>query len=278
MMELLVMVALAVQHDTLPPHGTIAGVVTDQSSRPIQRAVVQVLPGPKEVLTGRSGDFRFTDREAGLHVVIVSAMGYRRQMMQVELSPGTGWRGQIKLALMVHELPEVVSTVRSWKPAEYAGTSRYDGYFMRQRLGFGKFISRDDIDRLAPIHFTQILQRVPGFRVNYTPPGTAQPPTSIKITRCTTDNPPKVAIYIDGVRLRSGPSELSEGTGVALDGRARRRAGFMKPTEAFAELLDSINPRDIEMMEVYSGVAQIPADFDRDVCAVIAVWTRWNRG
>jgi hypothetical protein len=31
------------------------------------------------------------------------------------------------------------------------------------------------------------------------------------------------------------------------------------------------------MVEVYRGVSQIPADFDRDACAVIAVWTRWNR-
>jgi len=179
---------------------------------------------------------------------------------------------------VVHHLPEVVTRVNAWKPAEYAGTSRYDGFFQRKRLGFGTFLSRDQIDQLAAIHFTQILQRVPGFRVNYTPPGTQQPPTTVRITRCATDNPPKVAVYVDGIRYRSSRNQLSQGTGLALDGRARRQAGFIKPEEEFAELLDSISPRDIEMIEVYRGVAQIPADFDRDVCAVIAVWTRWNRG
>ena len=265
MLALMMVAVLAAPQDTLPPPGTITGVVTDQSSRPIQRAVVQVLPTQKEVLTSSSGDFRFTGREPGLHVVIVSALGYRRHMMQVELSPTAGWRGRITLALTVHELPEVVATVNSWKPAEYAGTSRYDGFFMRKRLGFGTFVSRDDIERLAPIHFTQILQRIPGFRVNYTPPGTTQPPTSVKITRCNTDNPPKVAIYIDGRRTRASINELALGRGT------------LRTQEDFANLLDSIHPRDIEMMEVYAGIAQIPADFDRDVCAVIAVWTRWNR-
>ena len=263
--------------DTLPAPGLISGTVTDLTQRPIQRAIVTIIPGGREVLTDAEGHFEFISRAAGLHVISVRALGYTHRLHQVAIGAEAGWRGRIELSLPVHQLSEIETTVNAWKPAEYAGTSRYDGYFQRKRLGFGTFLSRDEIDRLSAIHFTQILQRVPGFRVNYTPPGTQQPPTSVKITRCNTDNPPKVAVYVDGVRRRSGFNELSQGTGVALDGRGRRRAGFYKPQEEFAELLDDINPRDIEMMEVYRGVSQIPADFDRDVCAVIAVWTRWNR-
>jgi hypothetical protein len=47
--------------------------------------------------------------------------------------------------------------------------------------------------------------------------------------------------------------------------------------EKFAELLDDIKPRNVEMVEIYRGVSQIPADFNRDVCAVVAIWTKWNQ-
>jgi hypothetical protein len=263
--------------DTLPPAGVIAGAVTDGSHRPIQRAIVSILPGGREIITNAKGQFEFTSRAPGLHVISVRALGYRHRLHQVALDPGMGWRGRIELSLPVHQLSEVETTVNAWKPAEYAGTSRYDGFFMRKRMGFGTFMDRDQIDRLGAIHFTQVLQRVPGFRVAWNPPGSQQP-TTVRITRCATDNPPKVAVYVNGIRHRSGSAELSRGTGLVISGRGRGQGGGKGPIEDFAELLDGINPKDIEMLEVYRGVAQIPADFDRDVCAVIAVWTRWNRG
>ncbi|HEX9893764.1 MAG TPA: carboxypeptidase regulatory-like domain-containing protein [Gemmatimonadales bacterium] len=279
MVGLLVVFALqTATPDTLPPSGVIAGVVTDVSHRPIQRAIVTILPGGREVFTDAKGSFEFRSRAPGLHILAVRALGYRQRLVQVSLGAGEGWRRGVDLALAVHELPEIEARVNAWKPAEYAGTSRYDGFFQRKRLGMGTHLSRDQIDRLGALHFTQILQRVPGFRVAWNPPGSQQP-TTVKITRCAEANPPKVALYVDGIRRRSSSSELSQGYGLVITGgRGRRQSGGEYAVEQFAELLDSVNPRDIEMVEVYRGVAQIPADFDRDVCAVIAIWTRWNQG
>lgn len=262
--------------DTLPAPGIISGIVTDLTQRPIQRAIVTIIPGGREVLTDAQGHFEFRSRAPGLHVLSVRALGYTHRLHQVALGAEAGWRGRLELSLPVHQLSEIETRVNAWKPAEYAGTTRYDGFFQRKRLGSGTFLSRDEIDRLSAIHFTQVLQQVPGFRVSWNPPGSSQP-TTIKINRCATDNPPKVAIYVDGIRRRSGPGELSQGTGLVLAGRGRNQGSGIQHQEHFADLLDTINPRDIEMVEVYRGVSQIPADFDRDVCAVIAVWTRWNR-
>jgi len=44
-----------------------------------------------------------------------------------------------------------------------------------------------------------------------------------------------------------------------------------------ASVLDAIglvHPRDIQAVEVYTGVARIPAEFLNDACAVIAIWTK----
>ena len=38
--------------------------------------------------------------------------------------------------------------------------------------------------------------------------------------------------------------------------------------------LRGVHPLSVEAMEVYTGVAQIPAEFLEDACAVIVIWTR----
>jgi hypothetical protein len=45
------------------------------------------------------------------------------------------------------------------------------------------------------------------------------------------------------------------------------------PAEALAAI-QSIHPLDIELMEIYTGVARIPADFLADACGVVAIWTK----
>ena len=40
------------------------------------------------------------------------------------------------------------------------------------------------------------------------------------------------------------------------------------------EQLRSAHPSNFEVMEVYSGITQIPPEFASDACAVIAIWTK----
>lgn len=263
--------------DPIAPPGVLRGTVTDQAGRPIQRALVQIVPGGHEVATDRTGLFEFTGRAPGLYVLSVRALGYTRRLINAETTSEAGWTGRIALSLVVQELPELEARVNAWKPAEYAGTSRYDGYFMRRRLGFGTFFDRDDLDRISAIHLTQVLQHAPGWRVAWNPPGSPTP-TTLRITRCATDNPPDVAVYVNGIRQIISTSESSVGYGIVLGERpeTERQRYNTERLQRFADVLDGINPRDLEMVELYHGVAQIPAEFDRDVCAVVAVWTRYS--
>lgn len=43
------------------------------------------------------------------------------------------------------------------------------------------------------------------------------------------------------------------------------------------EMLDRLNPADLEMIEIYRGPSQIPGVYHWDGCAVIALWTKWNK-
>ena len=45
-------------------------------------------------------------------------------------------------------------------------------------------------------------------------------------------------------------------------------------TDNHSEALEYLRPSDIEMIEVYRGVGQIPGEFLVDSCAAIVIWTR----
>jgi hypothetical protein len=59
--------------------------------------------------------------------------------------------------------------------------------------------------------------------------------------------------------------------GIWIDGaKVANRGGYIP---AIGDLLDV---RDIEAIEVYRGVAEIPGEFLDDSCAAIVIWTKYN--
>jgi hypothetical protein len=62
---------------------------------------------------------------------------------------------------------------------------------------------------------------------------------------------PKVRVLIDGVRT----------------------AAITDPTGVY-DVLRTVKPQSIQIMEVYPSVSTIPADFLSDACAVIVIWTK----
>ena len=122
----------------------------------------------------------------------------------------------------------------------------------------GTFISREQIERMNAFHTVEILRGIPGISVNI---GNGDPTdVDIRIPRCAGGNS-RVTVWIDGWMLM--PS---------------RGGGHPGRDYALAEMLSRITPTSIEMVEVYRGASQIPGVFHWDGCAVIAIWTRYNRG
>lgn len=46
------------------------------------------------------------------------------------------------------------------------------------------------------------------------------------------------------------------------------------PHEEAINILRTVHPSSIQIMEVYSGLSQIPAEFLEDACAVIVICTK----
>jgi hypothetical protein len=265
--------AQAATDTVLPSPGTIQGRVIGPGSTPIDHAVVELVPDGQRVVTDAKGLFAMTGAAEGLHILRVMALGHRPKYFNLATGPDHGWRGVIALAEMIVELPEITVTSAWGKPPEYANISRYDDFFRRRRLGFGTFLTPDQIERRHASHLAQLLEGIPGVYVSYSAPG-SQSPMTLRIARCPMQ-PPPIAFYVNGMRHRPS-AELYQVSGSELTARSpgSEAEDRYKSWNDLADLFDSVHPRDIEFLEVYRGVAQIPSDLDRDVCAAIVIWTK----
>ncbi len=189
------------------------------------------------------------------------------------------WVGTIVLAPGSYQLPDITVIGKGMKPIEYSNTTKYDDVFRRMRIGLGTVISRKDIERRGATRTAELLQSVPGARVTIQPDGM---PTKVAFARCDV-LPPKVSVWIDGIQVIPEGNVLitmvSSDPSLDPAEQARRRTGSYQAALAqmrgsVGEMLSRISPNQIEMIEVYRGVAEIPGEFLNDSCAAIVIWTR----
>lgn len=247
---------LAGQSDSL--RAVVEGKVLDPVGAPLPQTEVIWQTDRRSVMSRADGSFSLVVPVRAETVILIRRPGYSAQVLSVDLASGM-WRGNIVLQPGSFRLPEIEVTVKYAKPAEYAGTTKYDGFFQRRKLGLGTFISREEIEKSNAIHTLEILRGIPGLYVNV---GIVSDPTTadIRISRCQGDDHRvgKVTVWIDGQRL----IEPRQGTDVYK----------------LAEMLSRITATGVEMMEIYRGPGQIPGEFHWDGCAAVVIWTRHNPG
>jgi hypothetical protein len=261
---------LAAQADT--SRIMIAGTVIDPLRNPIEGAEIRIVGGGPAVLSSPAGTFRIFVARSGQILVQVRRPGYRAELLALDRE----WSGTVLLQPGVFELPEIKVTARYAKPAKYAGTAKYDDYFRRRRIGFGQFISREDIERRNPFRTIEILQGQAGIRTAIHPPGAASG-SVVAFARCN-EYPPKINVYIDGRKLMgeasaSAESILQRMQSVSFGDDAL--AGQRRTMAAVGEMLERIPPGDIELIEIFRGPGELPGEFNDGNCGAISIWTRW---
>ena len=262
--------SLAAQADT--GRIMIAGTVIDPLRNPIEGAEIRIVGGGPSVLSSPAGTFRIFVPRSKQILVQVRRPGYRAELLVLDRE----WSGTVLLQPGVFELPEIKVTARYAKPAKYAGTAKYDDYFRRRRIGFGQFISREDIERRNPFRTIEILQGQAGIRTSIHPPGAADG-SVVAFARCN-EYPPKINVYIDGRKLMgqasaSAESILQRMQSVSFSDDAL--AGQRRIMAAVGEMLDRIPPGDIELIEIFRGPGELPGEFNDGNCGAISIWTRW---
>jgi hypothetical protein len=115
------------------------------------------------------------------------------------------------------------------------------GFYYRQQTGSGRFFTYQEIARRNPSNMTDMLRMVPGIRIE----GRGQQNTvRIRGSRCAP------LVWLDGQALMAGEVDL-----------------------------DSFDPRTFEGIEIYSGPAAVPVEFQRNqrmssACGTIVLWSR----
>lgn len=241
-------VQLAAQNGT---PARVIGRVYDQRRRLL--AGVEVLVDGRELraTTDRAGFFTLTVTSSD-STVGFRRVGYRPIQLSLRPLPPSDDTVLVELVPSPVELPEIQVFAPAAKPLRYAGTTKYDEVFQRKKVGLGTFLMRDDLDRRFVMTTPELLQGVVGVRLSVGAPG-ARGQNDIRLVRCP--DPAQVAVYVDGTRLIPGGEEDNPVVG----------------------MLNRVNPSDIEMIEIYRGPSQIPGVYHWDGCAVIALWTKWNK-
>lgn len=203
------------------------------------------------------GRFSLSGIEAGEAVVRIRRIGYGAQYFGATFRPGESRDVEIVLIPGALELPEIKVTARSAKPIEYAWTTRYDDFFRRRLVGLGVYRSRDYIERAHPFRTANLLTGIAGIHLRFRHSGPSG--TDVIFNRCE-----RVSVWIDGSKQRF--PEIPEDR--------RRRFPKEGTGMALSELLERVSPSQIEMIEVYRGPSEMPAEFIDDSCGAVAMWTR----
>jgi hypothetical protein len=196
------------------------------------------------------GELRISDLEQGTHVVTVRSLGFTPVIDTITLS-GTA---SVVHRVYLERLPPLLAEVKI-RGRVVRVPLKFVDVLQRASSGWGALFTREDL-KTAP-DAKSLLNRLPGViaedhRVAFQACAVSLDPNAA----------PKVQVYVDGVRV----------TMVAQYSNSKAR-GYGGDDE-ITLILKTVNPSDIEYIEVYRGPAEIPAEFVNDACAVIAIWTK----
>lgn len=219
----------------------VTALVTDSSGKGLSGVEVTVVGTDLRQMTDESGQVYISGVPARKITLHMRHVGYKEADLDLFLTAGV----RTNTTMVLHRAPDVATTLpkvvvkSGLVPARYAGTSRFDDFYRRRADGNGIFFDRDYLDARAADRSDDILRAVPGVRIRYR----GNTPY-IQFIRCE-----QVEVYIDGFRSHDG----------------------------FVSFLE-LNPKQIEAVEIYRGVATVPPEFSPmpNDCAAVVVWTRWH--
>jgi hypothetical protein len=260
------------------PPAIVSGVFVDSAGNPIQHAVLSVVGESLRVVTDSTGHFRLLV-PPGPKLLAARSLGYRPLMWAVTLVSGQESVQRINLSQLSIMLPGITVVAQRYVP------SRLRGFEQRRRLGFGRFMDREQIDRQVVMRAADLLRQIPGVRVDRS----RNDPLSyvVSFARCNLSAvfPGATPAHgeVGGTQVIGNSKlgkEIGPGSGPSL-GAARTRSsvgvyidGFRVPGDP-GEALSMINANDVEAIEVYRGPSELPAEFMSDDCAAIVIWTRY---
>ncbi|MEP6833288.1 MAG: TonB-dependent receptor [Gemmatimonas sp.] len=214
--------------------GVLIGRVLSSDGKPVPDALVVIGVVP-DVRSSSTGSFFVQRMPTGVHTLEVRMFGVAPTRQKVSVARGDTVRVEIKLTRNVYQL----ATVRTLGTTlmKDANVGAFNDFYERMNRGQGRFFSRDDMERVVTLD--QLMSTIPGVRINRNVVGDV----SISFGRCNL-TPGSTMFFVDGVEAMGD------------------------------DLLNFYRPGDLEAMEVYRGIGELPAQVLGNACAAVFLWSR----
>jgi hypothetical protein len=217
----------------------VAGTVRDRSGKPLGGARVMVWGTDVAANARDDGTFVLDKLPSGTQTLEARHIGYAARRVVVDLSS----HRTDSVTVMLDKIADVLGEVTVY--GEPSALSRkLEGFRQRMRAGWGRFFTRADIQKRAPMRFTDMLRGIPGIAVRPVGAFGYQLASSIPSSHCAP------TIVVDGHQL---PRFL---------------------TGDYDDLNSYIWLDQVVGIEVYSHGTGAPAEFGGwGFCPVVLVWT-----
>lgn len=213
-------------------------VLDKETGQPLPGVRVTVTGAPSAAETDSLGRARLPHIPLGTRVLTLSRVGYAIRSAAVEFEAAAEVEAEVDLTPQPIELEGLYVT--SWGRSTKL---RRNGFYERREQSGGSFLSRQDVERIRPFWTTDLFRYMRGFYV--APSATGTEDVVLSSRGGGLDGPCQPLIYIDG--FLTSP-----------------------------DVLRTLSPSDIEGVEAYAGLGNIPAQYNvtGSACGVILVWTR----
>lgn len=198
---------------------------------------------PPSAVTDKDGRFRLQGVSPGAHRFEIRLPGLPSTTFRADVRSD----GPTELALRLETrlIPQPAIEVRVAADADRDG--KLAGFYRRRAGGVGAFMDRQEIESRRAREVSDLLRSMPGVVVTPGPGSTGEVAMS-RSSALLAHRDCRIVYFVDGIRIP------------AADG--------FRP--------DELSPADLEAVEVYRSVSEVPAIFLRtgEECGVVALWTR----
>jgi hypothetical protein len=248
-------------------------VFAEGGRRPLTNAEITVAGLSLRSETDSLGRYRLPHIPRGEHLIVTRAVGFRPDSNLTAFDGDETLVADIVLDTLVTTL-QPVAVHGSREPVR---GGKMVGYEERKALGAGHFIDRDVLDKQENQKLGDVLSsRMPGLAIYHGKEMRAWAATGRvrKSAGCTLCSVPAGEL-LDPADIAAG-APLVCYLDVYLDGLQVYNAA-MHTMPLFN--LNTLNPRDIEAIEVYTGSSQIPPQYNKTagMCGVMLIWLRDRR-
>lgn len=220
-----------------------AAVILHDAKRTVKGAVTSNAEGTYSIVVPSAGSYYLSVQKSGLTSI---------ETEMFKISSDSVHIMNIEAGVAAPQLTPVTVIAKATVNTSGPNKHKYDQFLLRKSLGMGTFLTREQIEAKPATQTYQLFQNIPGLKISQN--GTQW---IIRSQRCpaklpTGGPPPDMDFDIPGLPI------------LFIDGFRVRGLGT----------LSTLNPSEIEAIEVYQGAAQLPAEAKGNACAAIFVWTK----